>query len=72
MRPSKWLVFIRPSLAGFDRPLTAVQFERIRIFLANLANPLGTRQPSNPHLSRFRSNQHARINPERKGSRINE
>lgn len=22
MRPSKWLVFIRPSLAGFDRPLT--------------------------------------------------
>jgi len=23
MRPSKWLVFIRPSLAGFDRPLTA-------------------------------------------------
>jgi hypothetical protein len=23
MRSSKWLVFIRPSLAGFDRPLTA-------------------------------------------------
>jgi len=22
MRPSKWLVFIRPSLVGFDRPLT--------------------------------------------------
>jgi hypothetical protein len=22
MRPSKWLVFIRPFLAGFDRPLT--------------------------------------------------
>ena len=24
MRPSKWLVFIRPFLAGFDRPLTMV------------------------------------------------
>jgi hypothetical protein len=24
MRPSKWLVFIRPSLAGFDRPLTTI------------------------------------------------
>jgi len=24
MRPSKWLVFIRPSLAGFDRPLTVI------------------------------------------------
>jgi len=23
MRSSKWLVFIRPALAGFDRPLTA-------------------------------------------------
>jgi hypothetical protein len=22
MPPSKWLVFIRPDLAGFDRPLT--------------------------------------------------
>jgi hypothetical protein len=22
MRSSKWLVFIRPALAGFDRPLT--------------------------------------------------
>jgi putative SOS response-associated peptidase YedK len=26
MRPSKWLVFIRSSLAGFDRPLTRVPF----------------------------------------------
>jgi hypothetical protein len=33
---------------------------------------LGTHQPSNPHLSRFRSNQRARINPERKGKRLNE
>jgi hypothetical protein len=24
MRSSKWLVFIRPALAGFDRPLTAI------------------------------------------------
>jgi hypothetical protein len=27
MRPSKWLVFIRPSLAGFDRPLTNLQVQ---------------------------------------------
>jgi len=26
MRSSKWLVFIRPSLAGFDRPLTGTGF----------------------------------------------
>src|SRR5438445_9730387 len=26
MRPSKWLVFIRPFLAGFDRPLTLLHF----------------------------------------------
>ena len=26
MRPSKWLVFIRPFLAGFDRPLTRKEF----------------------------------------------
>jgi hypothetical protein len=25
MRSSKWLVFIRPALAGFDRPLTLGQ-----------------------------------------------
>jgi len=25
MRPSKWLVFIRPSLVGFDRPLTKIE-----------------------------------------------
>jgi hypothetical protein len=25
MLPSKWLVFIRPFMAGFDRPLTAVE-----------------------------------------------
>ena len=25
MLPSKWLVFIRPSLAGFDRPLTLLR-----------------------------------------------
>jgi hypothetical protein len=28
MRPSKWLVFIRPSLAGFDRPLTGIDRPR--------------------------------------------
>jgi hypothetical protein len=28
MRPSKWLVFIRPSLAGFDRPLTVFALTR--------------------------------------------
>ena len=30
MRPSKWLVFIRPFLAGFDRPLTERRRERSR------------------------------------------
>ena len=30
MRPSKWLVFIRPSLAGFDRPLTKM-FMRVML-----------------------------------------
>jgi hypothetical protein len=29
MRPSKWLVFIRPSLAGFDRPLTEHFHEKL-------------------------------------------
>ena len=26
MHPSKWLVFIRPALAGFDRPLTVCPY----------------------------------------------
>ena len=30
MRPSKWLVFIRPSLAGFDRPLTTPASNLVR------------------------------------------
>ena len=30
MRSSKWLVFIRPSLAGFDRPLTEVLKSAVR------------------------------------------
>ena len=34
MRPSKWLVFIRPSLAGFDRPLTLRVTNRIEPVLA--------------------------------------
>jgi hypothetical protein len=29
MRPSKWLVFIRPFLAGFNRPLTEIRNEFI-------------------------------------------
>jgi hypothetical protein len=32
MHPSKWLVFIRPALAGFDRPLTP--FGLLAILLA--------------------------------------
>jgi hypothetical protein len=42
------------------------------LFLSNRAGCSWPRQPSNPHLSRFRSNQRARINPERKGKRLNE
>jgi hypothetical protein len=32
MRSSKWLVFIRPSLAGFDRPLTLLCYEKSSSF----------------------------------------
>ena len=31
MSPSKWLVFIRPSLAGFHRPLTELRRDCGRI-----------------------------------------
>ncbi|MHB1306460.1 MAG: hypothetical protein ACYDC1_20250 [Limisphaerales bacterium] len=35
MPPSKWLVFIRPSLAGFVRPLTLTADGKIRPCLGN-------------------------------------
>jgi hypothetical protein len=38
MRPSKWLVFIRPCLAGFDRPLTAPEGDnssRYQVIIVN-------------------------------------
>ena len=36
MRPSKWLVFIRPSLVGFDRPLTMATAFPYRFYRALL------------------------------------
>ena len=46
MRPSKWLVFIRPSLAGFDRPLTLPEIVAVvaglksEYFTSGLTQPL--------------------------------
>jgi hypothetical protein len=49
MRPSKWLVFIRPALAGFDRPLTALEVRRAVWNGAGYVRPLlqqGEQRPS--------------------------
>jgi hypothetical protein len=41
MRPSKWLVFIRPSLAGFDRPLTLDGDQSVRYVVSAWAEGNG-------------------------------
>jgi hypothetical protein len=47
MHPSKWLVFIRPALAGFDRPLTGDKISEgdLKVWLVKRVQECGYQCP---------------------------